>query len=114
MYPSQQNATDQTANFFWVLIMIVGSVLLVWFFRPQWIVIPVFDLRLAELDLVRWLFMGWSEIASTLHLPAPSLHELDALQKYVATVNPHKIDFTKFASLNVFMGDWVRYPVMAV
>lgn len=113
MYPSQQNATDQTANFFWILVMIVGAMLLVWFFAPQWIVYPVFKMRLAEIDLCRWLFMGINDIGSFVNLPALNLSHLDHLQQYILNSNPHEVPFQDFAAVNVYVGHWIRYPIIA-
>ena len=114
MRSPQQNATDQTANFFWVLVMIFGAALVVWWLRPQWIVVPIFDFRLVEVYMLKGLITSWDEFARMLHLPMPSMHDLNVIEHFILTTHPSKVDFDDFSQVNVYLGHWMRYPVIAI
>lgn len=114
MYPSQQNATDHTANFFWLLVLICLGLLGVWWLRPQWIVVPVFWLRHIELDFL--IFMGgfWNDAAKYIHFPVVPMHDLVELKQLVVNTNPQTLDFREFESINALMGHWLRWPTMMI
>lgn len=114
MNPSQQNATDQTANFFWVLAMLIGAMLLIWFFRPGWIVQPVFWVRIHEIDLMKDIFAMWNMVANMLHLSPLSTDNLSKIQLYMQISNPHDVTFKMFSQINAYLGHWVRWPVTLV
>ncbi len=114
MYPSQQNATDQTANFFWLLALIFGAALAVWWLAPKYIVAPIFWFRGHEIMLITDLVSAWDKIAGFLHLPVPSTHALQNLHNYIQHVDSKTITFDHFASVNIYVGNWVRYPVAVI
>ena len=111
-----QNQSDQTASFFWVLVMICGVMLLVWYLKPQWVVIPVYSVRTFEIILMKYLLIGWSHIAAFFHLPVPSaeISMLSKLQDYAHSVDPRIIKFSEFSQFNVYVGDYARYPIMLI
>lgn len=113
MYPSgQQNQTDHTANFFWLLVLIVIGFLGVWWLRPQWIVIPVFWLRYVEVDFLIFLSTIWNDVAGILHLPSVHINTLEGLKQVIASAKPHQLKFEQFESVNAIIGHWLRWPVM--
>lgn len=114
MYPAQQNATDQTTNFFWILVVIIGAFLLVWWLYRQWIVEPIFLIRYYECVLIKYAVDAWSRIASTLHLPVPSLLSINSVQHHILTTNTHGETFSNFAAVNSIVGRWVRYPAALI
>ncbi|MCH9644794.1 MAG: type IVB secretion system coupling complex protein DotM/IcmP [Gammaproteobacteria bacterium] len=114
MYPSQQNATDQTANFFWVLVMIIGAMLLVWWLARQYIVIPIYTLRHVEINMIIWFASIWDPVAHALHLPAIDLANLEKLQAFMTTSDPKLVEFKDFSVINSYVGAWIRYPVALV
>ena len=111
MYPSQQNATDQTANFFWILCLIIGGFLAVWWFRKAWIITPIFWIRIHEIDLIGVVGGVWSVVASSLHLPHFNMHALEHLQHYMTHSSPKGVPFNLFAEINAYIGQWLRWPV---
>lgn len=113
MYPAQQNATDHTANFFWLIAIFFAAAILFWIYDEKYIVVPMFWLRVHEIDLMRILVNNvWMPIAAFFHLPLPDIQKLDALQHYMQTANPSAVPWKNFAAINVFLGRWTRYPVI--
>lgn len=114
MYPAQQNATDQTANFFWVLCMIVGAGLLLWFFERTYIVTPIYWLRLQEIKGLLYVLNAWNNIAGLFHLPSSDLAFLHNAKSFLLTSDPATIDFARFSVVNTYIGKWMRYPTMVI
>jgi len=117
MYPSQQNSADHTSNFFWLLIIICLAFLAVWYFHPEWVVRPIFWMRLGELNGMLYLIKGWNHLVGWLQflsLPKISSHELLYLKQFIVTADPKHIEFSQFSSVNTVMGRWMRWPAIAL
>ena len=115
MYNSgQQNQTDQTANFFWLIVLVFGAVFAFWWFDQKDIVASVFWFRTQEIGLMRWLLTYWVPIANALHLASPNADRLQKIQTFMQTADPAHITWDNFAAVNVFMGQWIRYPVIVI
>lgn len=113
MYPSQQNATDQTANFFWLLVIFFGAFIAIWFFKRAWIVMPIFLLRSGEIFLLINVAKGWNFLASLLHLPIMDTSNLFKVQRYISTEPTKNVTVEYFSAINSYIGEWVRYPITA-
>lgn len=112
MYPAQQNATDQTSNFMWLLMIITGLLLAAWWLVPQWFVIPIYWFRYYELDFFQHIVSAWDSFAlwaTWLHLPHGKAEKLVALQHYILNTNPRTESFKNFAILNDQVGAWLRW-----
>ena len=109
-----QSGSDQTAGFFWIICMVMGSAILVWIFGRQLFVAPVFWLKLVEINVIKSIVLAWSKIAISVHLPVPDTHILDRLQKYISSANPKIVPFNYFSQINWYVGLWLRFPVMVI
>lgn len=114
MNQGQPNQTDQTANFFWMICLVAGAVLLTWFFVRQVIVTPIFWMRVHEIDLINAFSDVWIGLTSWLHLPLPHISILDHVREYMITEPASKVPFKDFAEINDYVGDWMRYPIAAI
>lgn len=117
MYQAQQNATDQTSNFFWLLAIITGALLAIWFFGRSWAVTPIYYARYYELSLIYYTVVGWNKLAALLHFPQTHVAQILSLKNYILNSNPHDVDWTSFSTLNHQVGKWASYflcPLMLV
>ncbi len=116
MYPSQQNATDQTANFFWMLVILMIVALVFWWIDKKYIITFVFYLRGLEIELVKWFAIGYTKLAGWLHLPMPdTYHSLGWWQNFIAEHPDHsKMKFTVVTELSQDVGAWMRFPVVII
>lgn len=114
MQQGGQGQGDQTSNLFWMIGLLFGVAIAFWWINSQFVVIPVFWLRIHEIDLIRLVADLWVPIAKFLHLPLFDLQRLDAIQHYMQQVAPNKVDWKTFAAINAELGEWTRYPVMAI
>ncbi|OGT48790.1 MAG: hypothetical protein A3E82_08240 [Gammaproteobacteria bacterium RIFCSPHIGHO2_12_FULL_38_11] len=109
-----QQQTDQTANIFWMVVLIFGAAIIFWFVDSRILVIPVFWMRVHEIDAMRYLAEWWIPVAQFLHITPPDMHQLNALQKYMQTVRPSSVTWTNFSAINADLGEWTRYPIVII
>src|SRR3990167_2070372 len=114
MSQQQQTPTDQTANFFWLLVLIFIAAFSIWYFDKRDVVIPFFWLRTHEIDLLRYLSSIWISATKNLHLPTPDLSRLNQLQYYMKTVNPATVSWKEFSRINLEIGRVTRYPIILI
>lgn len=113
-YPSQQqNSTDQVANFFWLMILFFGLSIVAWWVKPSIFVVPVFWLRIHEIEIINVVIAIWAKIAVFLHLPIPETQTLNQYQDYMRKSVNH-VPFSQFSLINQYMGRWIRFPVATV
>lgn len=112
MSQQQQNPTDQTSNFFWLLLIIAGALLAVWYFKREWYVIPIYYFRYYELSLFQWIAQGWDYLANAvpiLHLPKSSLTDFVQMKQYILGSNPTHVKWEDFSNLNTTVGGWFKW-----
>lgn len=114
MAANPQDQTDHTANFFWLIAVLAGVAILIWFLDEKDVVIPMFWLRYHELELMRTLAQWWTPVAKLLHIAPPDIQRLNELQYYVAHTTPSKVSWNEFAEINAFIGHWTRWPVVVI
>jgi intracellular multiplication protein IcmP len=118
MYQAQQNATDQTSNFFWLLAIIAGAILAVWFFARQWYITPIYYFRYYELVLCSYALEAWDKIAAFMphwmHLPYGNPAKLEMLKKYALTADPKHVTYTGFSTLNGVVGKWMSWVMSPI
>src|SRR3989338_862410 len=113
----QNQQADQTANFFWLIVLIIGSFLVLWWLDKKFVVMPIFWFRYYEIDFLQWLATTvWIPAATFLHLPLPlpDLHALSSLKNFIGTTDPAHATWKNFATINVLIGHWTRYLVMSI
>ena len=116
MAAGQQNQTDQTANFFWMLVMFIGAGMLVWWFEKTHIISFVFILRGIEMDLIIWFADGYTYMAKLLHLPVPyTHHSLEWWRDFIASHPDHThLTFLSVQELSEDVGSWLRFPIAII
>lgn len=111
-----QSQTDQTANFFWLLILIFLGLLALWWVDHTYIVTAFMAVRGFEIDLVKWFADGYTYLADYFHLPTPTLHHsLAWWQNFIATHPDHsKVTFDQIMAMSHDVGQWLRFPVIII
>lgn len=114
MNQSGQPSTSAGANFVILLGLVTGIFIVFWIWSREYLVIPVFWIRNVEIDVIRFFLPFFQLMSRFLHLSFWTDRQLNALQLYMHTINPNKITWTKFATINLTIGDIVRYPFMII
>lgn len=113
----QQQPSDQIASFFWVLCLFTGVLLVTWWLRRQWILIPVFEFRIYETYLLQFVLQGWTTFTHWvpwLHLSVPNQVNLESIREYMVTTPVKYIKFSDFTYINQQIGILTRYPLMII
>ncbi len=115
MNPQQGNASG-SSGFLLAIFAVVAGIMIVWWLLPQWIVYPVFFLRLGELHVIHFFLHYWGELAQMLGFSAPSLDHVDELISSVTEylASPKTIKYEVFVQLNREVGSVVRYPFIFI
>lgn len=116
MNPSQQNSnTDQTANFFWLLVILAGFALIAWYLEKKYIVTGIFYVRHYEIWLLQKSMTAVNSFLKWLSWPQINLSSLNYWQNViVTTTEPKEVVFDQVAALSHEVGTWLRYPLMAI
>ncbi|HLD16990.1 MAG TPA: type IVB secretion system coupling complex protein DotM/IcmP [Coxiellaceae bacterium] len=112
--PPQNAPTDQTANFFWILIMLVIAGVVLWLLEKEKIITILFHIRYYEIVAIRWCATLINVAAASVHLPLLNLNSLTYWEHYMATTTWKEVTFQDVELLSNSIGLWLRFPVMAV
>lgn len=109
-----QNQTDQTANFFWLLVILAGFVLIMWWLEKPYIVATVFFIRHDEMSAIQYVMYAYNHLAGWLSLPQFTTPQIDSWQHIIATSRASEITFGQVSQMSDTVGLWLRYPVMFI
>src|SRR3990167_2548166 len=109
-----QNAGDQTSSFFWYVVLLTAAFILIWYFGKEYLVPPIFYVRSAEIYLLDLIFKGWNGVAGLIHLPEIKTASLEKILYYMQTSDPRKVTLNQIENISMFVGNYYRYPIMAV
>ncbi len=106
----QQNATDQTASFFWYIVLLTVASILIWVFFKDKLIPPLFYLREAQLVLMQVVFKIWNFFGNYLPLHHVDLTPYNNMYHFMLDTSTDKITAEHVALINKKMGDFYRYP----
>ncbi|MGB6976824.1 MAG: type IVB secretion system coupling complex protein DotM/IcmP [Gammaproteobacteria bacterium] len=112
---AQPGSNDNALDFLWVIVMIVGAIILTWYFGRTYIVSFVFQVRAYEITAIHFVLESWSQLALWLHLPflVPNVEDLvGALQTMKSSGSG--ADFQTLTDVSNTVGSYLRYPVLVL
>lgn len=114
VYPAQQNATDQTANFFWYLVILAVGAGVLWWVGGKYIVSTLFWVRHYEVDFINFILTLWNRLATELHWPTVNLTDLNLIQSFMSVTPATAVKFKQVTAISTVVGKWLRYPVIVI
>jgi intracellular multiplication protein IcmP len=72
----QGGSSDNSLDFLWMIVLIVGGLALAWYFGREYIVAFVLKIRFYEASLVQYIINGYIFVANYIHLPIPDTQKL--------------------------------------
>lgn len=104
---------DNSLDFLWMIVLIVGGLALTWYFAHQYIVSGVLAVRTYEVAFIEYIMRGYGVIASYLHLPTPNM---DNLMGVMDTINspPNDMTLQQLADLSTQVGRYYMIPVAII
>lgn len=109
-----QNASDQTASFFWYIVLIAVAVLVIWFLGKKYLVPPLFYIRTMEMYVIEYVLKGYNYLATMVHLPIAGVARIQHAVDFMANSNPKKVTIDQVEYVSNVAGYYFRYPVIAV
>ncbi len=112
--PQGQSQTQENSlDFLWGIVLIVGIVLVGWYFGKSYIGNAVFCVKLVEITAIKFILGFWDKFATFLHLPTANL---DILDKWVGIIQKPAgpMTFKTLAEVNADVGTFTRYPIVLI
>jgi intracellular multiplication protein IcmP len=109
----QTQTPENSLDFLWGIVLIVGIVLVGWYFGKSYIGAAVFYVKLGEIAAIKFVLSFWDKLAAFLHLPPANL---DALDKWISVIKKPAgpITFKTLAQVNTDVGKFTRYPIALI
>lgn len=95
----QQPSGDDALAPLWITALLMITGYLIWHFAHQYIVAAIFKINILEAQLIN-LFLHNPELEASLYL--------------MQTIDPSTVTWSQFAELSALIGDYIRYPVIAL
>lgn len=95
----QQPSGDDALAPLWITALLMITGYLIWYFAHQYIVGFIFKINILEAKLIN-IFMHNPQLEADIYL--------------MQTIDPSTVSWNQFADLSSLVGDYVRYPVIAV
>ena len=95
---SQQSGDNSLAPV-WITVLLVGVFYLIWYLAHQYIVAFIFYLNIWQAKLVN-LFLGGNHLSNEIYL--------------MQTLDPVTVDWAQLVLLTGLVGNYVRYPIVAI
>ncbi len=115
--PQQQSggggSPDNSLDFLWMIVLIVGGIALTWYFGQRYIISAVLAVRYYEIALIEFVLRGYGFLAGFLHLPIPNT---DDLVSALTTINskPAKMPLQELTDISNNVGRYYMIPVSLI
>lgn len=111
--PQGGGGPDNSLDFLWMIVLIVGGLALIWYFGREYIVAGVLQVRLYEIYLIDYVLQGYGFLAQYLHLPMPNTQNLvDALN--VINSKPTGMQLQQLVAISNEVGKYLMIPVALI
>lgn len=111
----QGGGSDNSLDFLWMIVLIVGGLTLFWYLGQRHIVHIVLTIRLYEIYLIEYCLKGYAFLATFLHLPLP-MPNTDGLVNALTVINsnPSTLPLKQLVSLSGNVGHFLMIPVAMI
>src|SRR3989344_8632028 len=107
-----QQQTDQTANFFWVLVIIILIGMVLWWLEKRFIINTLFLIRYYEIHGIMAGADSLNYLLNKLHLPLIDITPLSRWLIYVQTNSSLTVKYDDVIQLSYDVGHWMEIPVI--
>lgn len=114
--PEQQQPQggDRSLDFLWLIVLIVGGALLLWYFGKTYIAMAVFTIRSYEIDAIFFVNDYLAKLMDALGFAMPNLTELKTWTDFIHKNYGAAIDFSVLANLSTATGKYLRFPIIII
>jgi intracellular multiplication protein IcmP len=107
------SSNENSLDFLWLIVILVGAIVITWYFGRTYIVSFIFQVRGYEIAAIRFVLEGWSELASWLHLSflIPNLQDLTHASQTIHSAGKNA-NFQTLTDVSTAVGNYLRYPAL--
>ena len=113
MQQQQPQGQENSLDFLWMIVLIVATVLLIWYFGKDYIVAGVFYVKSWEIIAVKSVLSFFDSIIGFLHLPTIDLTSLDKSMGIISK-QVGAVDFKTVTEVSTSVGKFIRYPIILI
>lgn len=106
----QQSGQDSSMDLLWIIAILIGVVILSWYFGKVYITSAVFHVRLYEVYALDLVLGSVTKLINFTGLPAPQFNLADwvvYLRKGIGV----EISFEDMVTISTMVGDYLKYPL---
>lgn len=117
--PQQQAAAgkdgDNALDFLWIIVMVLGAIVLTWYFGKEYIAQGIFTVRTYEIKAIEWILGGWNKAVQFSHLPLPQAG-LQDLQEWTVYMQqkPVNLQVATLMNLSTAVGKYLAIPIALI
>lgn len=111
--PQQGGSSDNSLDFLWMIVIIVGSFALAWYFGRQYIAEGILKVRFYEVYAIAYVLKGYNFTASYLHLPSPNLSKLINIMDVIKSP-PANMPLQQLVTVSNEVGSYMRIPFAVI
>lgn len=104
---------DNSLDFLWMIVIIVGALALTWFFGREYIVAFVLKIRLYEVYAIEFFLRAYAIIASFLHLPMPHTTDL-VTDLQIIRSKPTNMSLQQLVAISNDVGRYLMIPFAVI
>jgi intracellular multiplication protein IcmP len=111
--PQSGSNADNSLDFLWMIVLIIGALALTWFFGRTYITAFVLKIRFYEIFAIDYILGGYNYIAQLLHLPLPNTSDLGQ-DLNVINSKPLKLPLAQLVSISNDVGKYMMIPAALI
>lgn len=102
---------ENSLDFLWLVVILVVSVALIWYFGRNYIVSAVFWVKSYEIVAIDAVLKVWNKFVTWSSLPLPLSHA-EKLSQWTSYINakPTGVSFNNLKEASTVVGNYLRYP----
>lgn len=108
----QQGSGDNSMDFLWLIVLIVGGIAVLWYFAHNQISNFVLQVRLYEIYFIEYILSGYAKIAEFAKLPIPNTDSLVTALGFINS-SPDNVKIAQLVSVSNIVGWYLTFPIFA-
>lgn len=106
----QQSGQDSSLDFLWIMAILLGAIILTWYFGKVYITKGVFYVRYYEIVAINFVLDFWSKLIQFIGF-APFRSGLYEWSIYIRNNFGMAVSFNSLVDLSTAVGNYLRYPL---
>jgi intracellular multiplication protein IcmP len=111
--PQQPHGQEGSLDFLWIIVLIIATILVIWYFGKDYIISGIFYVKSWEIIAVKSVLGFLNNIISFLHLPTIDLSALDKSMGIISQ-QVDKANFKTVTQVSASVGKFIRYPIIII